>query len=106
MSTDALRANMEAELKELLGRHERISAHLRNADRDVPIDWAEMAQFMENDEVLGALEERTRDRVNALTGALIRLDDGTYGQCAKCDRMIPRERLEILPATAVCDLCA
>ena len=106
MDTDAVRASMEAELKELVGRHGRISAHLRNEDREVPIDWTEMAQFMENDEVLEALEVRTRDRVHALTGALIRLDAGTYGRCAQCDRMIPKERLELLPATAICAHCA
>ena len=106
MNTDALRELMEGELKEMLGRHERLSAHLRNEDREVPIDWAEMAQFMENDEVLEALEERTRDRVNALTAALIRLDNGTYGECRDCDRMISQERLAILPATALCVECA
>jgi len=106
MKPDALRAKMEAELKELVGRHERISAHLRNEDREVPIDWTEMAKFMENDEVLEALEVRTRDRVYALTAALMRLDAGTYGHCAQCDRMIPKERLNLLPATAICDRCA
>jgi RNA polymerase-binding transcription factor DksA len=106
MDTEAVRASMEAELTELLSRHERISAHLRNADREVPIDWTEMAQFMENDEVLEALEVRTRDRVNALTAALIRVDAGTYGHCTRCDRMIPKERLDLLPATAICDYCA
>ena len=106
MDTDGVRASMEAELKELVGRHERLSAHLRNEDREVPIDWAEMAQFMENDEVLEALEARTRDRVYALTAALMRLDAGTYGHCVQCDRMIPKERLTLLPATAICDRCA
>ena len=65
-----------------------------------------MAQFMENDEVLEALEERTRDRINALTGALIRLDDGTYGTCTNCGKAISAERLELLSTTDLCAACA
>ena len=101
----AVRERLEEELKELLGTHERLSAHLRNEDREVPIDWPEMAQFMENDEVLEALEGRTRERVNALTAALIRLEEGTYGTCAVCGSPISKERLEVLNATVVCANC-
>ena len=106
MDRKALRKRLEDELKELLGRHERLSAHLRNEDRELPIDWPEMAQFMENDEVLEVLEERTRDRVNALAAALTRLDEGTYGTCANCGRPISQERLDVLDATSVCANCA
>jgi RNA polymerase-binding transcription factor DksA len=106
MDQKAVRERLEEELKELLGRHERLSAHLRNEDRELPSDWPEMAQFMENDEVLELLEERTRDRVNALTAALIRLDEGTYGTCANCGDAISQERLEVMDATAVCANCA
>jgi len=97
---------METELQELLGRYERLRAHLRNEDRDLPIDWSEMAQFMENDEVLEALEERTRDRVNALTAALVRLDEETYGTCTVCGDEISEERLEVLSTTDRCAGCA
>lgn len=106
MNQKAVRARLEEEMKELLGRHERLSAHLRNEDRELPIDWPEMAQFMENDEVLEVLEERTRDRVNALAAALTRLEEGTYGTCATCGRPISQERLDVLDTTPVCASCA
>jgi hypothetical protein len=38
--------------------------------------------------------------------ALQRLDDGTYGLCLECARQIPRERLEVMPATRWCVHCA
>ena len=47
MDQQAIRTGMETELKELLSRYKRLTAHLRNQDREVPIDWSEMAQFME-----------------------------------------------------------
>ena len=34
--------------------------------------------------------------------ALRRLDDGTYGTCEVCGRVIPDERLEAMPATRLC----
>ena len=34
--------------------------------------------------------------------ALRRLDDGTYGTCEACGKVIPDERLEVLPATRFC----
>jgi RNA polymerase-binding transcription factor DksA len=34
--------------------------------------------------------------------ALQRLDDGTYGTCEACGKVIPDERLEALPATRFC----
>ena len=106
MDPKAVRARIEEELKELVGRHKRLSAHLRNEDRELPIDWSEMAGFMENDEVLEALEGRTRERVDALAVALTRLDEGTYGTCASCGNAISDERLELLNATTLCASCA
>lgn len=52
---------------------------------------------------------RRRDVQRALhdiDAALARLDDGTYGYCQRCGRPIPRERLELLPATPFCKDCA
>ncbi len=72
----------------------------------MPIDWAEMSQFVENDEVLEALEERTRDRVEAIIQAVRRIDEGTYTMCARCGSTISDERLELLPTTVVCSACA
>ena len=34
--------------------------------------------------------------------ALRRLDDGTYGTCEVCGKVIPDERLEAMPATRLC----
>ncbi|MFY9614545.1 MAG: TraR/DksA C4-type zinc finger protein [Candidatus Dormiibacterota bacterium] len=37
--------------------------------------------------------------------ALVRLDDGTYGQCVTCGQPIPAERLEALPFAEQCVSC-
>lgn len=38
--------------------------------------------------------------------ALQSIADGTYGECARCGRRIPRARLTAVPYTAVCTGCA
>jgi len=101
-----LRTRLEADLKDVLSKHARISAHLRNTDRELPADWSDMAQFVENDEVLEVLEERTRDRIEHLIRALRRIENGTYTCCASCGGEILAERLELLPTTIVCARCA
>ena len=106
MDLTARRQQLEERLREMLSRHERISAHLRNEDRDVPDDWSEMAQLMENDEVLEALEERTRERVDAIVRAVARIDDGSYLTCASCGDTISDERLDLLNTTTICSACA
>lgn len=101
-----IRQRMERQLTDLLSRHSRLEAHLRNQDRELPDDWQDMAQFVENDEVLELLEERTRERVEAMAEALRRIEAGTYGTCATCGGEIGDERLQLLPTTRVCSGCA
>lgn len=38
--------------------------------------------------------------------ALVKLDEGSYGRCDRCDSTIPSERLEARPATALCVECS
>ena len=108
MSTDPdqIRKAIESELEDVLAKSERLEGHLRNKDRSVPQDWSELAQFMENDEVLEALGARARQRIESLQRALERLDAGTYSQCSRCGSDIETPRLELLPTTTVCSGCA
>jgi DnaK suppressor protein len=45
-------------------------------------------------------------RIEALQGALITVDAGTYGLCERCGVQIDPERLDILPETTLCAACA
>lgn len=37
--------------------------------------------------------------------ALKRVEDGTYGNCTQCGKLIPKKRLEALPHTELCIVC-
>jgi len=101
-----IRAQLQAELEHVIEKHGHLSDHLRNADRTVPADWADAAQFVENDEVMEALESRARQRIEKLTQALARIESGNYVTCSSCEEEIEAERLEVLPETTVCSTCA
>ena len=52
-----------------------------------------------------AMRERANLHLEAVDDALARLDDGTYGTCARCGQPIAPERLEVLPWAAHCIDC-
>jgi DnaK suppressor protein len=53
-----------------------------------------------------ALRDRIQQKVGQLEEALERLDGGDYGICESCQQPINPERLEALPRTALCIVCA
>ena len=48
-------------------------------------------------------KDRTLDQIEE---ALERMEDGTYGVCEKCEREIPKARLNAIPYTILCVQCA
>jgi DnaK suppressor protein len=52
-----------------------------------------------------ALREHTRTALATVDAALARLDAGTYGRCTGCGVEVAPERLEALPAAALCIAC-
>jgi len=64
---------------------------LSQLDLDEDIDYAILNMYIE--------------RLRNVEHALDRLEEGTYGQCADCGRMIQLERLKVLPFTESCVRC-
>lgn len=52
-----------------------------------------------------ALRNNAEDLLQQVETALRRLDEGTYGTCARCGNPIAAERLEALPYAAYCITC-
>jgi len=106
MDRAAVRQKLMKDLDSMLSRYGKIDAHLHNTDREVPQDWSDRAQMMENDEVLEALGDHGRAEVAALRAALLRLDAGTYGVCTGCGEDISEGRVNALPSATLCIDCA
>ena len=56
--------------------------------------------------ILDALTHDMRERIVEVDAALARIEDGTYGTCARCHRPVPVERLRALPTARTCVACA
>lgn len=57
----------------------------------------------EGEERPGAIE--LIDAIEAIRGALVKLDAGYYGVCEMCERPIPFERLDAIPSVRHCVAC-
>jgi DnaK suppressor protein len=52
-----------------------------------------------------ASRERLIERIDRLTAALKRVEEGTYGTCIECDKPIAPARLRAIPEVATCVSC-
>jgi RNA polymerase-binding protein DksA len=66
---------------------------------------ADHASEMLDREVDDSLEENAEQLVHEIDVALGRIDEGTYGTCARCGREIPEERLAAVPYATLCVEC-
>ena len=92
--TGPVHARIEGILADLEGqllRTAKIEAHLHNRDRTLPQDWSDMAQVLENDEVLESLGNSSEQELSMIKFALMRLDEGSYFQCAECGNDVGAE---------------
>ena len=66
---------------------------------------ADHASEMFDREVDESLEENAEQIVYEIDRALAKIDDGTYGHCARCGQEIPAERLDAVPYATLCVSC-
>jgi DnaK suppressor protein len=102
--TRSERREIETALASEIARIRRAPALL-----DFPDESVEMSELIETEIVTGmrapeALLQRDA-RYHALTKALRRLRDGTYGDCVYCGNPIPAGRLLVIPETEHCLGC-
>ncbi|RLQ21333.1 TraR/DksA family transcriptional regulator [Seongchinamella sediminis] len=95
---------------ELERRRADMQARLHSIKRDVTQehsgDSAEQAQERENDEVVDAIGNETRQSLRAIQVALDKIADGTYGECERCGGEIGDGRLQAIPEAVLCVRCA
>lgn len=75
-------------------------------DDEPPKDWEDRSVERQGDEVLEAMGQQDLTELRAIDAALARIEDDTYGICAKCGDDISPERLNAVPTAALCRNCA
>lgn len=90
---------------EIQQRLEKISRDLRHVNQPLNADSEEQAVEVENDQVLDALDDHIREEMKQIEKTLVRIDEGTYGECEDCGEKIAAKRLEALPHATRCISC-
>ena len=109
---DAARAALTAKREEVGTELERLDAEIAayGAEQEterggVGNHLAEDGSNVEGQERLLTISGDLRDIMVQVEEALERLDEGTYGTCARCGQPINPERLEAFPYVAYCIEC-
>lgn len=97
------RTELEKRLLELETRLQQIDQEL---DSHNAKDWQEMATEREEDEVLEGLGVSGQAEIRMIKAAFARMDADEYGACVECGDDIMPERLDVLPYTPFCRVCA
>ena len=94
---------LNARMKDLLDRAEIIEDDLRHP---LEADFSDQAIDLADDEALEGVDDVLRAEIAQIRQALLRIENGTYGTCAKCGEEIRRERLLARPIATRCIKCA
>jgi DnaK suppressor protein len=106
LQTDDIRAELEEYQSSIVVRREKLARHVHHREEPLPQDFAEQAVELENSETMVALEEELHEQEREVQRALARLEAGSYGTCTGCGEQIAEQRLQALPAAALCIGCA
>ncbi|MFN2431260.1 MAG: LytR C-terminal domain-containing protein [Gemmatimonadota bacterium] len=95
-----LLATREAILKNL----EELREELRGL-QEPSHELEEWAQEEKERDILILQEQRQEEELSRVQVGLQRIEQGSYGQCARCGRRISKERLEEVPTAVFCRHC-
>lgn len=101
--TEATKARLEAQLAELMERQDRIAQDLAEP---LNADSSEQAVEMEDDASLEGQAALIAREIASVNRALLRVENGTYGECVRCGGEIAPRRLEVRPEASMCISCA
>ena len=103
MAYEELKAELE---QRLAAMQARLNSIKKDVTQEHSGDSAEQAQERENDEVVDAIGNETRQSLHDIQVALDRIADGTYGECEACGEEIGEARLKVIPEATRCVNCA
>ncbi|HEY5274486.1 MAG TPA: TraR/DksA C4-type zinc finger protein [Acidimicrobiales bacterium] len=101
------RAQLLAEQGVLVGQLQELGfGNESETGPDYDANFADTSQVTaergETDVLVGEL----RSSLQEIERALQKIEDGSYGICERCGKLIAADRLEAMPATALCISCA
>lgn len=97
------RTTLQARRAELDDRLHKIETEL---DAEHSKDSEELANEIEDNEVLEGMGQAGLLEIVKIDAALERIEAGDYGICVVCGDDVGEKRLDVLPYTPMCNTCA
>ncbi|MEO5680344.1 MAG: TraR/DksA C4-type zinc finger protein [Acidimicrobiales bacterium] len=98
-----LRAQLEAEKSDLLAQLAELGVGDDATDAlTYDANFADSSQVTAEKGETEALAATLQEALDAVDAALVRMDDGTYGRCERCQDPIAPARLEAMPSATRC----
>ena len=98
-------------IQRAISKLEAVAGSSQQAAQPVELDQQRVGRLSRMDALQGqamakASEGRRQSQLAALKQALVRIEDGTFGQCVRCDESITPARLQANLAVTLCIDCA
>jgi DnaK suppressor protein len=103
---NGFRALLEQVRAELIAGLESGAEEAAPVSPDSSIGRLTRQDAMQAQQMALALRRRNQGRLQQVEAALRRVENGTYGICARCEEEISRARLTVRPETPLCVECA
>ena len=102
---ETFKKRLETRQQELRRTVNRNQVDGRSADEDTAQDIADRAASSYNKEFLFSQSNNDRQLLMMVDGALVRIREGSFGECISCGKEINSKRLEAVPWTRHCIEC-
>jgi len=86
----------------LISNNEDFRAIVEGID---PKDFADIASDDMDRKMLETIGSKDMKRMRLIDSAITRIEQGKYGLCMKCEKKIPKARLEAIPYALMCIEC-
>ena len=98
-----LKRQLTEEKQDRLSSHSgELNLHTSSDDRS---DEADLATSDSNQDMEARYYNRNTLYVKKINQALLRMEEGTYGECRKCEEFIEHKRLQARPTAELCRAC-
>ena len=91
--------------EELMKTIARTEEEGRTADDDPTVDLADKAANSYTKEFLFGQTHNDRSLLQLVDDALVRIREGSFGECVSCHQELQQKRLEAVPWTRYCITC-
>ena len=96
------KTQLESLKQEYETRIAKIEDHLHNPQDELDEHWDDQAISMRQNDMRQNLLAEAQQNLTYVNNALMRIENGTYGECVECGEDIEEKRLDAVPYATLC----